>query len=43
MWTIIGVKSKLTIYHDKVNLKETNDFNPNLGRVYNSTHLLVFS
>ena len=22
---------KIIIFHDKVNLKETNDFNPNLG------------
>ena len=25
------MKSKIIICHDKVNLKETNDFNPNLG------------
>ena len=25
------MKSKLIIGHDKVNLKEINDFNPNLG------------
>ena len=23
--------AKIIIFHDKVNLKETNDFNPNLG------------
>ena len=28
---LIGMKSKLIIGHDKVNLKEINDFNPNLG------------
>ena len=25
------MKSKIMICHDTVNLKETNDFNPNLG------------
>ena len=25
------MKSKIIICHDKVNLKETNDVNPNLG------------